>query len=697
MNTPLEIFGLRRTSDWLTPFHQSYRPPRWPPPRDWVVSEDRNGRVLSRWGDPIWDISPWMGHSMILDFGDGDGARKAFSLDKANSNLLRMLTTWRMWGIKACSTANTLKGIFLAVRRVIALCSENKILASDLMRFPRVFEQLAGIIPPSEYSKTILEFHRLWDAREHIGFFVIDPEGLKRLAAATPARSIEQTAYIPPRIWTYQVERLKSCIDDFLRHRNAVEDCFNFCVEAYAKNYGSLEAAFEGIKRSRLPFWTPKRPGKGSRSGCTYHGRFGISAERYGISDLFEHWLGIPSAQLEVRTFSSYLSLVQYACLAYIANFTLQRVNEVASLRTDCLIWEQDEKLGRVPIICGETTKTDPDSDARWPTSPSVEAAVEAMASVAKLRMRCAKSDPIVCPSDADVSNPYLLGSSFEPWSGNMRRPYPIRVHVTAYRTICKRFDRLFDQEQLRITEEDLRIARMLTPNLSKENGFAVGQIWPFAWHQLRRTGAVNMFASALLSDSSLQFQMKHASRLMPLYYGRGYTKLHLNEEVEGVIVEAMYESIAQKLQAAIGDRFVSPLGPQRKENILMNLISDKDAKQLASASRRGLVHFRETRVGACAHRGTCNYGGIESISRCTGGDGKGPCADALYDRQRAAEIERDLAKIDQELAAAIAGSPRHKALLAERQGMENYLNVIRTHPTYGRATLSSSLRATKG
>lgn len=677
MSASPEIFGLRMASDWLTPSHRSFRPASWPPPRDWVVSEDRDGRVLSRWGDPVWNISPWAGRSMILDFGDGDGVRKAQSLDQGNSDLLRMLTTWRMWGIKACSAVNTLKGNFLAIRRVIALCSQNGILASDLMRFPKVFEQLAAIIPPSEYPRTILEFHRLWDAREHIGFYVIDPEGLKRLSEATPVHEVEQTVYIPPRIWTYQVERLKSCIDDYLENKQSIEDCFNFCVDAYADNFGSLEAAIKGSVRHRLPFWTPSRAGRGSKSGCKYHGRFGLTADRYGISDLMERWVGVSTADLEVRSLSTYLSLVQYAALAYIANFTLQRVNEVASLRADCLIWEQDEKLGRIPIICGETTKTDPDSDARWPTSPSVDGAVKAMISIANLRMRCAAADPVVAPTADDVDNPYLLGNSYEPWSGNASTPYSIRVHVDAYGTVCKRFDRLFDQERLRITEEDLRIARMLTPNLREEKGFSVGQVWPLAWHQLRRTGAVNMFSSNLLSDSSLQFQMKHASRLMPLYYGRGYTKLHVNEDVEGAIVGAMYEAMAHRLQIAVGDRFVSPLGAQRKEAILVSLVGDKDAKELAAASRRGQVHFREMRVGACAHRGTCSYGGIESISRCTGGDGHGPCADALYDREKIPEVEKELTRIDRELAVLPVGSPRHTAMLAERQGMENYLNVV--------------------
>lgn len=679
LKVSLEIFGF--SCDWLTSNSRSFRPPSWPPPREWVVSEDRDGKILSRWGDTIWDISPWAGKSMILDFGDDRQNRKAKKLDVANADLLRIITTWRMWGIKSCNSANGMKAVFLAVRRLISLCSENGIVATDLMRFPKVFEQFPGIIPTSEHKVTILELHRLWDAREYLGFYIVDPEGIKRLAAASPMYEIEQTAYIPPRIWNYQVERLRACLDDYLAHQEKIEDCFHFCVDAYAKNSGSLEAAFTVRKRNSLPFWSPKRPGRGSKAGYVYHGPFSLTAERFGIAELIEKWVSIPSTGMEIRNLSAYMSLVQNAGLAYITNFTLQRTTEASSLRADCLTWELDEKLGRIAIICGETTKTDADSDARWPTTPSVEVAVKAMSSIAHLRMRCAAADPYSCPTDADIKNPYLFGKASEPWSSsssNSRsKPYSVRTHVLSYSALHKRFERLFDENQICITEADLRIAKTLTPNLSES--FSIGRVWPLAWHQLRRTGAVNMFASGLLSDSSLQFQMKHASRLMPLYYGRGYTKLLLNEEVEATIVAAMYEAMANKILDAVGDRFVSPIGCERKQTILVNLVSDKDASALAAAGRRGQIFFREMRVGACTHRGTCPYGGVESISRCTGGDGNAPCADALYDRDKAPHVEKELRLIDQELVITPVNSPRYQALLAERTGLENYLNVVRS------------------
>jgi hypothetical protein len=550
------------------------------------------------------------------------------------------------------------------------------------MRFPKLFEQLPSVLGSNTWVRIIPELQRLWDARDVIGFCIVNEEGLRRLVTAKPDHEYKQTAYIPPRIWAYQLQRLRLCLDDFLAHQQNIIECYNFCIDAYEHNYGTLQEALtpsETFTNHLKPFGIHRKPNQGARTGRRHYGRFELTAERFGIKSLLQRWVDAQEAGLEVSHMSAYLSLLQTVGLAYIANFTLQRINEAASLRADCLIWEEDEKLGRVAIICGETTKTDQDADARWPTSPSVEIAVKVMTCIARLRTRCYLAHAEIRPNDNEQANPYLFGRAIEPWSGGLGKvnPYAVRPVPPSYRGLYQRFPRLFDADQLRITEEDLRIARMLTSDLSEERGFGVGQIWPLAWHQLRRTGAVNMFASGLLSDTSMQFQMKHASRLMPLYYGRGYCKLRLNGEVEYVVIEAMYEAMAHKLHSAMSDRFVSPHGLERKQAIAISLVSNKDLKTLAEAASRGHTVFREIRLGACTKRGTCNYGGIESVTRCAGGDGDAPCADALYDRAKAPEVEKELAIIDTEIISTPAGSPRQKALLAERNGLENFLNVV--------------------
>lgn len=676
---PLEEFGLAIKLPHITPTSRCYRPPSWPPPREWVVVEDEQGNPVSRWGDPIWRLDPWAGKATSLNFGDGP-VTNTVPIAPANADLLRLLVTWRLWGPRGAKTVASLaNNFFTPVRAIVALCSREGILASDLMRFPAVINQIPQLLAPSKFDTAVAELHRLLDARQTLGFVLVDQRGLKRLVAARPEHHEKQTAYIPPRIWSYQVSRLRECLDDYLAHRQQVEDCFQFCLDAYTQNYGSLTAALTTRINSRRPFNDPQHPGSGAGTGCIFYGHFVHTAARFGLSELLGRWVGSPEPEKQgkgITLLTTYLTLVQHAGLAYLCNFSLMRIEEATSLRADCLYAEQDEQFGSIPILCGETTKTAPDSDARWPTSPSVQVAIGAMTSVARLRMHCAKHDPRVAPSAEDIANPYLFDRSFEPWTNNEPRPYAIRKRAHCYRKVIARFPRLFDKKALHITDADLKVAQWINPTLDLEE-FQVDKPWPLAWHQLRRTGAVNMFASGLVSDSSMQYLMKHANRIMPLYYGQGHSRLCLSEETRVLVVNAMYEVMGKEILNLLSERFVSPYGDERKAMIVVNLVREPDAKRFAASARKGEMFFRSMRLGGCVKRGACTYGGVESISHCAGADGTHPCADVLYDKEKAMSNRMYLGSVERRLAEAPADSPLRHSLEAEKRGLENYFEAI--------------------
>lgn len=676
---PLEQFGLTINSHLVSPASRNYRPPSWPPPRDWVVVEDAQGNPISRWGDSIWRLDLWAGKPLSLNFGDGT-VTNTTQIDPENADLLRLLVTWRLWGPRGARTVSALvNSFFTPIRAIVALCSRNGILASNLMRFPAVIEQVPQVLAPSIFPTAVTELHRLLDAQQVLGFVLLDQHGLKRLVAVQPQHEREQTPYIPPRIWSYQVNRLRECLEDYLAHRQQVEDCFQFCLEAYANNYGSLAAAMTTWQASRMPFQEMPCAGSGTNTGCIFYGHFAHTLARFGLSELLGRWVGLPSPEYAwkgSRLFVGYLSLIQHAGLAYVCNFSLMRIAEAASLRADCMYWEEDEKFGRIPIICGETTKTDPDSDARWPTSPSVQVAIDAMTSVARMRMRCAEHDPAVSPSAEDKANPYLYDRAYEPWSSGGSSNYSVRKKPRDYKEFLSKYPKLFSKDELRITEADLKVAGAISPTLNSDE-FQVGKPWPFAWHQLRRTGAVNMFASGLISDSSMQYLMKHSSRLMPLYYGQGHSRMCLSKDARVLVVNAMYEAMGKEILSLLSERFVSPYGDKRKEMIVVNLINEPDAKRFADSAKRGEVFFRSMRLGGCVKREACTYGGVESISHCAGADGNQPCADILYDKEKSMSNRIYLDSVERRLVDAPADSPLRLSLEAEKRGLESYFDVI--------------------
>ncbi|CAM4329767.1 Integrase [Comamonas aquatilis] len=680
----LENLSLKIVSPVVSPSAANFRPPNWPPPPDWAPVLDSQGHPVCYYKDSIWPLRSWSGQSgraKQLNFGDG-GKSKTAPIARDNADLLRLLMTWRIWGPRGARTIGSIKNAYDPLRSIMVLCSQEGICASELMRFPTVVDQIAARIPSSKYSYVIGLLHDLYDARDSLGFVLLDREGISRLVAATPIHSKEQTPYIPPRIWAYQVTRLRSFLDDFLEHRQQIEECFGFAWEAYAHNFGSHSSAFtKKGKTTVLPFQDPEVTRvNGIRKGLVIHGPFAFTEARFGLGELFDRWLGKDDGRrtLGIVRLTQFLSLASLVGLKYLLNFSLMRVNEAWNLRADCLLVEKDEKLGDVYMLRGETTKTDPDSDARWPVSSSTSVAVSVMSVIARLRMLCARHNPLLDLSEEEITNPFLLGPAHEPWSndgGRGKARKQIRQSYQSYAVYLGKFPHLFDREVLKITEQDLQTARLIEPSLN-ESEFAVGLVWPLAFHQLRRTSAVNMLSSGMVSESSLQHQLKHLSRAMTLYYGHNYARLSLDPETRGVYLRTMYEALARELANIVSPRFVSPHGESRKLQIVA-LISESDSKKLESAGRKGEISARQIRLGFCMKRSACTYGGIESIAHCGGGDTGTPCMDVLYDKEQEKKILQYEQDLNNRLQTTPANSPRHNSLQAEKRSTENYYDVI--------------------
>ena len=250
---------------------------------------------------------------------------------------------------------------------------------------------------------------------------------------------------------------------------------------------------------------------------------------------------------------------------------------------------------------------------------------------------------------------------------------------------VVRDYPMLFDLVDLTITGDDLKIAKAVCPSLNAEQ-FQDGKPWHLAWHQFRRTGAVNMFASGTISDSSMQLQMKHLTRWQPLYYGRGNTALHLNDSARVLLVNAQYEAMGRHLVEVHTDRFVSPYGDDHKARLLapgnggepVNLISDGDAQHYEKAARKHQMNFRATALGGCMKNGQCDGDCISSVGDCAGGDGESPCINVLFDCSCADANQKRLEGVLKQLEMTQPDTPRYRFLEQEKRGLENYFAYIR-------------------
>ena len=673
-----ELPGLQIESPIIKTDAKNVRPSSWPPPKDCPVIIDANGNVISRYGDIRWDLSPWAGYTLTIHFGDGPGQGRRVS--HGNALILRQIVAWWLWGSGAVRSATSLVYRFEAIKPLFVACTDKGVLVADLYKFPKVIREAASYFS-YRGTRVISYLNALSFANDKLGLTILDQEGMRIFSEALPDVNETQTAYIPARIWNYQVCRLRECLDDFLSHKDAIEACYQFCLEAYATNAGgSLSMAFGGLGVN-APFNVARALGK-QKSGKVFYGAFEETARRYKIDELLHKWCSIGD-KLELRTLSSYLSLVSSVGLAYILNFSLMRVSEGGKLRADCYEVEIDSIGENIHLLKGVTTKTIVDDDARWIVSPTVKIAIDAMTTVAKMRLQAAVENPYIQLSEAEIANPVLQSLPHEPWSARALTSKDSKKFkkIRTYADIWNIWPKLFDARQMTITEADFELANRMTFGLDPEK-FSVGNIWPISWHQLRRTGAVNMLASGLVNEASLQYQLKHASRAMSHYYGKNFYRLAepLNEEARGYYLREMYLAMVREFKSLQADHYVSPHGDKRKDQILHE-IAEKDHTQLVKAAKAGNISYRETFLGGCANSGPpCPLGGISNISSCMGFGLKKPCASAILDKEKLPKIQALKDVISVQLISATENSPMYESLQAQLESAERAINVIESN-----------------
>lgn len=671
MTRKLSLPGLQIDSPLVTPGSVNYRPPTWPPPPDFPVVIDAEGVIDCVYGDAVWNLARWEGKTCSVPFGDGGG--KGARVSSENAELLRQIAGWWLWGPTPVQSAVTLKARVAQIRPVAAVCSEQNILISELSRFPNVIDAVAARARSSDGPLMIGLLHRLLAHCEALGFVILDGDGIRRLAGKLPNHNRVQTPYIPPRIWTYQLNQLRNFLDDYLSYKDHVSACFAFCLEAYRDNAGSLKALFDGqLDRYSRPFGNV--PSATSRAaGLRHYGPFRDTAQRFGVDGLFKRWVKDDS----IAGFTELLNMVREAGMAYILNFSLMRVDEGGQLRAGCYTVENDTLNQDVHLLSSTTSKTLRDSDARWICSPSVSVAIEAMTHVARLRLSAAQHNPHRHLSALDHANPRLWSHGEEPWSKGTGSK-GVRGRVPEYARVISRRSKIFDLEQLRITQDDLDVARAMTFGLNTDK-FAVGKVWPFAWHQLRRTGVCNMLASGMVSESSLRYQLKHLSVVMTRYYGQNYFRLKadLNDEAHGFFLREMYEAVSRGFAELTGDKYVSPHGQKRKDQILRP-VSERDHKDLAQAAKSGKVTYRETLLGACT-QATCIYGGITNIAACMGtaGGSKKPCEHLIINKDRRSILVKLIADFDSQIGQDPSDSPMRQSLVGNLNAAKEAINVI--------------------
>lgn len=492
----------------------------------------------------------------------------------------------------------------------------------------------------------------------------MNPEQIAKLADVGLERDSIQHAYIPPRIWQYQNLRLKECLADFLAAQSKIEACLKHVYCLYLENYGSAEAVFAPNRKStKAPFSSPEAPKVHS---CV----LSDVLDEFGVHDVISKWVETST----IHCLSTYLSLIPTAGAMYIANFSLMRKSEVATLPYDCWRVDKDQLGDEVCLIGSATTKTQDDDEALWVVSPSCKLAVDAMRSIRQLRIWFNNQNPHR-NSFGNPGSGFLIGPASEPWAG-ARSTIDKGVNMRAISDIQAAFPKLFDQNQLTITGEDDRIARTVNERMKK--GFEIGMPWPLSWHQLRRTGAVNMMSSGLIEEQDLTYQLKHTNRLMSRYYANNYRHLQaaLNTDARGVYLQEAYLVLGLKAAKLLNANWVSPHSEKRKLQ-LVEVISEAQHQAQIMLAKQGKLSYHETFLGGCTKPGEpCPLGGISNVTSCLGFDEKRACEFALVNKANLPIIAELSDVIRRQMIDVAEHSPLYQSLDANKQSLDRALEI---------------------
>lgn len=137
------------------------------------------------------------GRSLWLDFGITPKRRDATRLSPGNSELLKLVMLYYMYGERSMLSPESLRFVITSVRPIFKLCTDNGILVSQLRRFPLVLSQIPAVLAQSKVPAVMTILYELYNARELLGFEMADVGEIQKLLKS--ATSVERS-----RIPTFQ-------------------------------------------------------------------------------------------------------------------------------------------------------------------------------------------------------------------------------------------------------------------------------------------------------------------------------------------------------------------------------------------------------------------------------------------------------------------------------------------------------------
>lgn len=478
------------------------------PSDDFVVSRNRDGSVVSTYGQIAWDLSAYHpeGKSIVLNFcfwnsGEINPSRRQLSYE------IRHIIFLLIWvRDRAPLSLGTLQN-YLTVLRALAKYAENlssqirDILIDEKHLWSFIETQCSGWAIETMGSLLPLLVSL---GKEQLGFDIVGDKQLKAIRSLGQKyrTSLKQHAPIPTRIYSQIIAQLlkelaewEEVSDDVL---SVLQSCgsdprMGRCVEGQA-----AISKRKGLGKTLLPTFSQLASTK-----CL-------------------NYFDINSREPTVKNLSALISEIQTTIKLTIQTFTGMRDDEALSLPYHCI--EETVANGKTHyIVLGRTTKLNNGKAkrTRWVTNQDGYRAIKLAQQIAdvifgafgitakKTTARIADHPLFVSVSYLDLAGgkPKLKGNQFSIGFLYLQRMKLLRKRL-----------------QPIIEDADIRELEHIDPHRAwrSEDRFQIGKPWLFTSHQLRRSLALYAQRSGYVSLPSLRRQLQHLTIEMSRYYAKG-------------------------------------------------------------------------------------------------------------------------------------------------------------------------------
>ncbi|MDV2301170.1 hypothetical protein ACVYFC_16670 [Vibrio cholerae] len=622
------------------------------PSDEFVVSRNKQGIPISRYGDDVWDFR------FYRLAGDSGSARINFEFAQKS---YRNEAKWLAFLLIYCAESSVNYGISIAtimnymksVRRLIGYASSQSRSIATLLSEKKHLDEFISTLE----TRTLLTgFSSLVG---HLAHIPSDISGYKisSLYSSFLAREKSkelpvdfQHPVIPPRLLSSLISDLEMFLNEILASiDNLIGFTKNIIHDPLFARCDSKQRQLGVQRRAMAPF-------------------FYEASSIYGLGELLFKY-----SVSNIPGLSKFLTRIQHACRIYIHIYTGMRHSECLSLKNNALVIEK--MMGRnVYKVFGDTSKfVGQKKRVAWVTSKEVVKAFEIAQKISILI--CSQCD--ILQDDA----PLFISVSYLRFTGaniDLNAPLIIQKHANKDQEIFN----FFPSEPYAIEDSDFEHLVAIDPfrTWHKEKAFQLGSVWRFTTHQLRRTLAFYVSQSANVSIPALKSQLKHISREMTLYYCNAsacISEFDHDEHISHLMREIKPESDAHAYLAVVADRteplfgtygrFVDRNVTEREsEGLLLN-----DRKELVSRFKKGELAYKETPLGACMTTSPCDKKLLRLVSACIS------CDKAII---KTSKLERVIARqkvLVDELKSKDDSSIALRTELSELEDLESYQRRI--------------------